>query len=375
MKFVTEFRDHELAQSIVTRLEKAATKRWTIMEVCGGQTHTILQYGIQELIPAQIELVHGPGCPVCVTPVEMVDRAIAIASQPDVIFCTFGDMLRVPGSSTDLASVRSTGCDVRILYSPIDCIKIAQENPAKRVVLFAVGFETTAPANAMAIRQAKRLGLSNFFALVSHVTVPPIVSNLLESPDNRVQAFIGPGHVCTVMGLNQYQDLVAKYHVPIVISGFEPVDLLDGILHCIEQLEAGESRVENRYARSVRTEGTTRAQDLIQEVFQLSDRTWRGLGVVPLSGYALADAYRDFDAEVAFDVISVQAQESPLCISGEILRGLKKPHQCPAFGTTCTPENPLGATMVSSEGTCTNYYKFAANRKELDGMRTSDSNI
>jgi hydrogenase expression/formation protein HypD len=364
MKFVTEFRDEALAKNIIARLHQVATKPWTIMEVCGGQTHTILQYGIQDMIPKEVELVHGPGCPVCVTPVEMVDRAIAIASDPKVIFCTFGDMLRVPGTKIDLATVRSEGADVRILYSPIDAVKVAKENPDRKIVLFAVGFETTAPANAMAIWQAKQLGLTNFFALVSHVTVPPVVANLLEASDNRVQAFIGPGHVCTVMGVKQYEELVAKYHVPIVVSGFEPIDLLDGILHCVEQLENKESKVENRYARSVREDGATRAQDLIAQVFQITDRTWRGLGVVPQSGYRLADEYRAFDAEIVFNVEGLCAEESPVCISGEILRGLKKPPQCPAFGTTCTPETPLGATMVSSEGTCTNYYKFAALRKD-----------
>lgn len=364
MKFVAEFRDEKIASRIIAELNDTASRNWTIMEVCGGQTHTILQYGIHELLPSAIELVHGPGCPVCVTPVEMVDRALAIASLPDVIFCTFGDMLRVPGTASDLATIKAHGGDVRILYAPLDAVAIAQDNADKRVVLFAVGFETTAPANAMAIYQAKKLHLTNFFALVSHVTVPPIMANLLESAENRVQAFIGPGHVCTVMGMAEYERLVKKFFVPIVVAGFEPVDILDGILHCVKQLELGESKAENRYSRSVRTGGSEDAQKLIAEVFALDGRLWRGLGFVPNSGYRLSDDYKSFDAEFEFDVREIKADESPLCISGEILRGLKKPPDCPAFGKTCTPETPLGATMVSSEGTCTNYYKFALHRMD-----------
>lgn len=372
MKFVSEFRDERLAQQLVADLHQHVTREWTVMEVCGGQTHTILQYGIDELLPEQIKLVHGPGCPVCVTPIEMVDRAIAIAQRPDVIFCTFGDMLRVPGSSQDLASVKANGADVRVLYSPLDAVRIAKQcaNEGKKVVMFAVGFETTAPANAMAIHHAKQLGLNNFFALVSHVTVPPVVSNLLEDPDNQVQAFIGPGHVCTVMGLSEYEELVAKHRVPIVVSGFEPIDILDGILCCVKQLEASEAKVENRYARSVRACGSEPAKELMFSVFELADRNWRGLGRVPKSGYQLSKEYEAFDAEKHFSVSHVVAEESPECISGLILRGLKKPTDCPAFGKSCTPENPLGATMVSSEGTCTNYYKF--NRGLNDAMRHAD---
>jgi hydrogenase expression/formation protein HypD len=328
------------------------------MEVCGGQTHTILQYGIQGLLPKTVDLVHGPGCPVCVTPIEMIDKAIAIARQPNIILCTFGDMLRVPGSQQDLAEVKALGADVRVLYSPLDALRIAQQNPHKQIVMFAVGFETTAPANAMALWQAKRLGLRNFSAVVSHVTVPPIMSSLLESEDNAVQAFIGPGHVCTIMGISEYQHLSEKYRIPIVISGFEPIDLLDGILRCVVQLEHGQHIVENRYARSVREDGSARARELMESVFELTDRNWRGLGFVTNSGYKLSNLYAEFDAEARFGVSGVEAQESSVCISGQILRGLKKPHECPAFGKECTPETPLGATMVSGEGTCTNYYKF-----------------
>lgn len=358
MKYVDEFRDEEAAKILVNRIHESVKQPWTIMEVCGGQTHSILQYGIDELLPGQINLVHGPGCPVCVTPVEMVDRAVSIATRPDVVFCTFGDMLRVPGTNSDLSSARADGADVRIVYSPLDALRIAKQLPDKKVIMFAVGFETTAPANAMAVAQAKRLGLKNFFALVSHVTVPPVMSHLLESEDNLVQAFIGPGHVCTIMGLQEYQDLVERHRIPIVIAGFEPIDLLDAVLACVQQLESRRAEVENRYGRSVRSDGSVQARQLMSEVFQLSDRLWRGLGPVPRSGYRLSEEYAEFDAELVFDVQHIEASESPLCISGEILKGRKKPFQCTAFGTTCTPETPLGATMVSSEGTCANYYKF-----------------
>jgi hydrogenase expression/formation protein HypD len=358
MKFIEEYRQEETAQHLVENLRRAVSRPWTIMEVCGGQTHTILQYGIENMIPPEINLVHGPGCPICVTPVEMVDKAIAIAGRKDVIFSSFGDMLRVPGSRSDLLDAKARGADVRIVYSPLDAVNLAQSNPSKKVVFFAVGFETTAPANAMALAQAKRLGLDNFFVLCSHVTVPPMIAAILQSPGNQVQAFLGPGHVCSVMGASEYEGLSRHFKVPIVITGFEPVDILDGILHCVLQLESGAAHMENRYARAVRDRGNLPAQSLLAEVFDVADRPWRGLGMIPKSGYKLSHDYRRFDAEIAFEVDTLESMESPVCISGQILRGVKKPTDCPAFGCQCTPENPLGATMVSTEGTCASYYKF-----------------
>jgi hydrogenase expression/formation protein HypD len=326
------------------------------MEVCGGQTHTIVRYGLDHLLPPQVELVHGPGCPVCVTPLEMIDRAHAIADRPDVTFCSFGDMLRVPGSRGDLLRLKAAGRDVRVVYSPLDAVNCAAANPTRRVVFFAIGFETTAPANAMAVWLARRRGLTNFTALVSHVLVPPAIEAVLDAPGNRVQAFLGPGHVCTVVGCAEYGPLAERFHVPIVITGFEPLDLLEGVLRAVRQLEAGRAEVENQYARAVRPEGNPRARRLIDDVFEVCDRTWRGIGVIPKSGYRLRDEYRAFDAEAAFAVEDIRTRESDVCISGEILRGLKKPHQCPAFGKECTPQTPLGATMVSSEGACAAYH-------------------
>jgi hydrogenase expression/formation protein HypD len=359
MKFLDEYRNQALAADLVSKINQAATKKWTIMEVCGGQTHTILQYGIDELLPANIHLVHGPGCPVCVTPLEQIDKAIAIASQPSTIFCSFGDMLRIPGSKYDLLEVKAMGHDVRTVLSPLECLTLAQANPDKLVVFFAVGFETTAPANAMAIWQANMLGLKNFFVLCSHVTVPPVVAAILQSPHNQVQAFIGPGHVCSVMGLKEYESLSRHFRVPIVVSGFEPLDLLEGILRAVIQLENGEAKVENQYARAVNNKGNDQAQTILQDVFVLADRAWRGIGTIPKSGYKLAHKYRQFDAEYHFAIDSLKAEEPAECIAGKILRGLAKPYECSAFAKTCTPEKPLGATMVSAEGTCAAYYKFA----------------
>jgi len=358
MKYLDEYRDAEVASKLANQLKHLVSHEWTIMEVCGGQTHTICQYGLEELLPDGIELVHGPGCPVCVTPLELIDKAVTIAGLPDVIFCSFGDMLRVPGSECDLLEVKARGGDVRVLYSPLDALKIATSNPDKKVVFFAVGFETTAPANAMAVWQARRLGLRNFFLLCSHVTVPPVISAILQAPQNKVNAFLAPGHVCAVMGWREYEPISSHYQVPIVVTGFEPLDLLEGIVRCAKQLESGEAKLENQYGRAVNRLGNQGAQSLVCEVFDITDRAWRGLGLIPKSGYRLSFPFRDYDAERVFGVETVTAQESPVCISGQILRGLKKPHQCPAFARQCTPEHPLGATMVSSEGTCAAYYKF-----------------
>jgi hydrogenase expression/formation protein HypD len=328
------------------------------MEVCGGQTHSIVRYGIDRMIPSSIELVHGPGCPVCVTSLEMIDRAHAIAATRDVVFTSFGDMLRVPGSRGDLLTLRSRGADVRVVYAPLDAVKIARDNPQKRVVFFAIGFETTAPANAMAVFVARKQGVKNFSALVSHVLVPPSMAAILQAKGNRVQGFLGPGHVCAVMGYREYEAIADRYRVPIVITGFEPVDLLEGILMTVQQLEAGRAEVQNQYVRTVGREGNRPARDLIDEVFEVCDRKWRGVGSIPKSGYKLRYEYREHDAEKIFEVDSIDTAESPRCISGLILRGLKKPSDCPAFGKDCTPQNPLGATMVSAEGSCAAYYQY-----------------
>ncbi len=363
MKYQDEYRDAAAADKL--RRGNCRNYRrgpWTIMEVCGGQTHTIVKYGIDELLPTQVELVHGPGCPVCVTPLELIDKAIDIASQPGVIFCSFGDMLRVPGSTGDLFSVKAAGGDVRIVYSPLDCLAIAERQPDRTVVFFAVGFETTSPANAMAVWQAKRRGLANFAVLVSHVLVPPAISAILSSPSNRVQAFLAAGHVCTVMGYEEYLPLAEQFKIPIVVTGFEPLDLLEGVYRCVAMLEAGKCGVDNQYARAVRREGNAPALRLIQEVFETTDRKWRGIGTIPRSGLQLTRDYRMFDAERRFAVAGVEVSEPQACISGQILQGLKKPHECPAFGKECTPERPLGATMVSSEGACAAYYHYARYR-------------
>ncbi len=358
MKYLDEFHDSDRAQRLLAQIHAATTRPWALMEVCGGQTHSIIRHGIDQLLPEKIELIHGPGCPVCVTPLETIDRALAIAARPEVIFCSFGDMLRVPGSSRDLFGVKSAGGDVRVVYSPLDAVELAARHPDRQVVFFGVGFETTAPANAMAVVAAQRRGLTNFSLLVSHVLVPPAVQALLDSPVRRVQAFLLAGHVCSVMGTAQYEPLVARYRVPMVVTGFEPLDVLEGIRRAVAQLEAGEARVDNAYARAVSAQGNPVAQAVLEDVFEVTDRAWRGIGTIPSSGWRLAERWRAYDAEARFDVASVTAVESPACRSGEVLQGLLKPSQCEAFGTTCTPRRPLGATMVSSEGACAAYYQY-----------------
>jgi hydrogenase expression/formation protein HypD len=358
MKFLDEYRNPSLAQKIVDEIRRLITRPWVIMEVCGGQTHSIVKHGLDRLLPAEVELVHGPGCPVCVTSLEMIDKAHAVAARPEVIFCSFGDMLRVPGSHGDLLLLRSQGADIRIVYSPMDCLKIARANPDKKVVFFAIGFETTAPANAMTVWQARQQGVKNFSVLVSHVLVPPSIASILQSPHNRVQGFLGPGHVCTIMGYREYEPIAARFHVPIVITGFEPLDLLEGTLRTVRQLEAGQATVENQYGRVVQREGNRVAQKVINQVFEVCDRKWRGVGSIPKSGYKLRYEFRDHDAERIFNVKEIDTQEPAICISGLVLKGIKKPHDCPAFGKQCTPERPLGATMVSSEGACAAYYAY-----------------
>jgi hydrogenase expression/formation protein HypD len=328
------------------------------MEVCGGQTHSIVKYGLDYLLPPNIELVHGPGCPVCVTSLEMIDRAHAIARRPDVIFCSFGDMLRVPGSNGDLLKIKAESGNVRIVYSPLDCLKLARANPDKKVVFFAIGFETTAPANAMSVWQAKREGIANFSVLVSHVLVPPSITGILQSPRNRVQGFLGPGHVCAISGWTEYEPIVDRYRVPVVITGFEPVDILQGVLMAVQQLEQSRAELENAYGRAVRREGNVEAQKMIGRVFEVCDRAWRGIGIIPKSGYKLSYEFRDYDAERIFEVQSICAVEPSECISGQVLKGLAKPPDCAAFGTRCTPETPMGATMVSAEGACAAYYNY-----------------
>jgi hydrogenase expression/formation protein HypD len=358
MKYLDEFRNGEIAQNLAREIRRLTTGPWKIMEVCGGQTHSIIRNGIDQLLPAEIEMVHGPGCPVCVTPLAIIDQALAIASQPGVIFCSFGDMLRVPGTEKDLFRIRGEGGDVRIVYSPLDAVRIARQNPDKQVVFFGVGFETTAPANAMAVHVARQQGLKNFSALISHVLVPPAIAAIMQSPRNSIQAFLAAGHVCSVMGYRQYPPLAERFHVPIVVTGFEPIDILEGIRRAVQQLEAGEARVDNAYERIVTLEGNLPAQKLLDRVFETADRAWRGIGVIPASGWRLREAYRDFDAEHRFQVSNVRTEESPLCRSGEVLQGVLKPNQCPAFGKECTPRKPLGATMVSSEGACAAYYDY-----------------
>lgn len=358
MQFTNEFRDADLVKGVLSKIRRTITRPWILMEICGGQTHSIMRYGLDQLLPEEIELVHGPGCPVCVTPLEQIDRALAIASQPDVIFTSFGDMLRVPGSGQDLFNIRAHGGQVRVVYAPLDAVRIAQENPNKQVVFFAIGFETTAPANAVAILQARALGVKNFSVLVSQVRVPPAMHAILGSPQNRVQGFLAAGHVCTIMGYWEYEPIAVQYKTPIVVTGFEPLDLAYGIQMTVEQLEHGTYEVQNAYPRVVTRDGNRSAQAMINKVFQPVDRAWRGIGVIPQSGWSLSDAFSDFDAEKRFDVSHIQTRESPQCIAGQILQGLAKPPQCPAFGSLCTPENPLGAPMVSSEGACSAFYRY-----------------
>ena len=359
MKHLSEYRDSEMVQGVLAEISRTVTRPWVLMEICGGQTHSIMRYGIDQLLPPEIELVHGPGCPVCVTSLELVDKALAIASLPGVIFTSYGDMLRVPGTGRDLFSVRATGGNVRVVYSPLDALKIAQQNPDKEVVFFAIGFETTAPANAMSVLQAKALGIKNYSVLASHVCVPPAMHAILSSPHNRVQAFLAAGHVCSVMGYWEYPPIAEKYQVPIVVTGFEPLDLAQGILMAVRQLEAGTCEVENAYSRVVTREGNLPAQEVIQKVFTTCDRKWRGIGMIPASGWCLRPEFAEFNSEERYSVRQIQPEESPLCIAGQVLQGIQKPGDCPAFGKECTPERPLGATMVSSEGACAAYYRYA----------------
>jgi hydrogenase expression/formation protein HypD len=358
MKYLDEFSNPDLAKKLLDQIHAATTQNWAMMEVCGGQTHSIIRHGIDQLLPKGMEMIHGPGCPVCVTPLEIIDKALAIAARPDVIFCSFGDMLRVPGSSQDLFMVKSGGADVRVVYSPLDALNVARQNPDRQVVFFGIGFETTAPANAMTVYQAKRLGVKNFSMLVSHVLVPPAMAAIMESPTCRVQAFLAAGHVCSVMGTSQYPPLAQRYRVPIVVTGFEPLDILEGIRRTVIQLEEGRFELENAYPRAVRAEGNIPAMTMLADVFEVTDRKWRGIGMIARSGWNLSGRYGDFDAEQRFDVGHIDTDESPLCRSGEVLQGLIKPHECAAFGRECTPRKPLGATMVSSEGACAAYYAY-----------------
>jgi len=358
MKYVEEYRDAQQVRRLAEAIRRTTTRQWSIMEICGGQTHSIIRFGLDELLPREITLIHGPGCPVCVTPIEILDKAIAIAAQPGVTLCSFGDMLRVPGSHKDLWTAKSEGGDVRVVYSPMDAVTLAARHPDREVVFFAVGFETTAPANAMAVAQAARLDLKNFSALVSHVLVPPAMQAVLRSPACRVQGFLAAGHVCTVMGVEEYRPLAAEFHVPVVVTGFEPVDILQGIAMCVRQLEEGRADVEIQYSRAVRPEGNRPAIALMRQVFQPVDRKWRGIGAIPASGLALRPEYAAFDAERRFGLEDVVAEEPAECIAGEILQGHRKPHECPAFGIRCTPDRPLGAPMVSSEGACAAYYRY-----------------
>jgi len=358
VKYMDEYRDPKTAKKLLHAINKVTTQPWNIMEVCGGQTHSIIKHGIDQLIPDAINLIHGPGCPVCVTPLQSIDKALTIARQDNVIFCSFGDMLRVPGSNQDLLGLKSEGADIRIVYSPLDTLKLAKENPDKQVVFFAVGFETTAPTVALALYQAKQQQLENFSVLASHVRVPPVMQALLSSKDNSVQGFLGAGHVCTIMGYHEYIPLAKQYHIPIVITGFEPVDILQGLYLCIKQLEAGRSLVENQYTRVVTEQGNQPAQQLLQQVFTVVDQQWRGLGKITKSGLALSSDYAQWNAERRFSVASINPQEPKNCRSGEILQGLLKPDACPEFSKTCTPDHPLGATMVSSEGACAAYYRY-----------------
>ena len=368
MKFLSEYRDQKAAEQLAGAIRQKVTRPWTIMEVCGGQTHTIVKSGLEDLLPREITLVHGPGCPVCVTPIELIDKAVAIAQRPDVIFCSFGDMLRVPGSSKSLFDVKAEGADVRIVYSPLDALKLAKANPEKQVVFFAVGFETTAPANAMAAWQADHDGVDNFSLLVSHVLVPPAMEALLSSKSCVVQGFLAAGHVCTIMGYDEYFPIADRYRVPIVVTGFEPLDILEGILMTVSQLEENRHQVENQYSRAVRREGNRPAQDRIAEVFEVTPREWRGLGEIAASGFQLRGRFQKYDANRRFPFSGEPAHESPECISGLILQGIKKPHECPAFAVKCTPENPLGAPMVSSEGACAAYYHYGR-RQNHDYVR------
>ncbi len=368
MRFLDEYRDYASVQRMAEEIRRTTTRPWTVMEVCGGQTYTIVKTGLQELLPEQITLVHGPGCPVCVTPIAMIDRAVATAMLPKVILCSFGDMLRVPGSTQSLLDAKALGAEVRIVYSPLDALQLARMNPDREVVFFAVGFETTAPANAMAVWQAAREELSNFSMLVSHVLVPPAMEAVLASPDSRVQAFLAAGHACMVTGYEEYRAISMRYRVPIVVTGFEPLDLLQGVLMLVKQLEEGRSEVENQYTRAVRREGNSAARQRVAEVFEVTDRAWRGIGEIPSSGLRLRAAFARFDAETRFGFVPEQSEEASECIAGLVLQGLQRPYDCPAFGTRCTPDSPLGAPMVSSEGACAAYFHFGRRREDAESL-------
>jgi hydrogenase expression/formation protein HypD len=363
IRYLDEYRDKARAEALLARISDATHAHWVLMEVCGGQTHSIVRYGLDRLLPNQIELVHGPGCPVCVTSLEMIDRAHAIAERPDIIFTSFGDMLRVPGSRGDLLSLKARGADVRVVYSPLDAVAIAEANPNKQVVFFGIGFETTAPANAMAVFTAKRRSIRNFSMLASHVLVPPAIASILQTEGNRIDAFLGPGHVCAVMGTRQYEAIAEQWNTPIVITGFEPVDLLQGVLGAVQQLESARGQVDNRYSRTVQPDGNPSARAMIEEVFETVDKKWRGIGTIPKSGYRIRWDYREHDADRRFEVDEIATEEPADCISGLVLRGLKKPCDCEAFGSRCTPETPLGATMVSAEGACAAYYQHGRRRE------------
>jgi len=358
MKYLTEYRNPELAKKVLKEIEKTLTKPWKIMEVCGGQTHSLVKNGILTVLPEKIQMLHGPGCPVCVTPLHLIDKAIYLAEKKDVILCSFGDMLRVPGSEKSLLEVKATGADVRVLYSPLEAVQIAQKNPDKEVVFFAVGFETTAPSNALSIIHAQKLGLKNYSILNSHVLVPPAIKALMEDPDAKIDAFLAAGHVCSIMGYWQYPELAEKYKIPIIVTGFEPLDILKGILAAVKQLEAGKYEVENQYKRIVKEQGNTEAQKIINQVYEQGDQAWRGIGTIPDSGWHLKKEFEAFDAHKKFQIDIEEAPENQTCIAGEVMKGIKKPFECPAFGTACTPQNPLGAPMVSSEGACAAYYNF-----------------
>jgi hydrogenase expression/formation protein HypD len=373
MQYIDEYRDAGLARRLLGEIARTVRGHWVLMEICGGQTHTIMRYGLDELLPKNIELVHGPGCPVCVTPLETIDKALELAARPEVILTSYGDMLRVPGSATDLFAVKACGGDVRVVYSPTDALKIARQNPDRKVVFLAVGFETTAPANAMAVWQAKQEKIGNFSVLISHVLVPPAIRALMTSRDCRVNGFIAPGHVCTVMGYGEYESLVRDFRVPIVVGGFEPVDLLEAIFMLVRQLEAGEAKAENQYVRSVNYQGNLPAQRIMKEVFEVADQKWRGIGMIPASGLRVRDEYGDYDASRIFGLASITVEEPAECISAQVLQGLKKPTDCPAFGMRCTPDNPLGAPMVSSEGACAAYYNYRRHQKQSSVLSSQSS--
>lgn len=359
MKYISEYRDADLVARYLEEIHRTATQPWAIMEVCGGQTHSLVKNGILQMLPEQVRMVHGPGCPVCVTPLNLIDKAVYLALEKGAILCSFGDMLRVPGSSQSLLEAKAAGGDVRILYSPLEAVKIARENPGREVVFFAVGFETTAPANALSVLHAQRAGATNYSILTSHVIVPPAIEAVMNDPDSNIQGFLAAGHVCAIMGLDEYDPLVQRYRIPIVVTGFEPVDLAQGILMTVRQLEQGTFKLENQYARVVKPEGNPEARKVIAQVFRISDREWRGIGNIPLSGYELRPEFAAYDARLKFDIDIPHAPESKECIAGQVLKGIKKPHECPQFGKKCTPQHPLGAPMVSSEGACAAYYHFS----------------